>query len=198
AGWIGTLAASHSENIAFLALFSPALSYPFRQEEDNIARTLLADGEKAADVRDALNLFHFKLEYAIFGSDWSKYDSLRHKLSQRPWFKLLDAPPDSSNAEFKFLRLNSRYNSLPALQGVRIPVLALFGEFDTNLVPEREMSLLEQGLGWSGKPKLEMRLVNNANHSLIGVHSSKPHDFIQPVRYAPGVWERLWNWLDEV
>ena len=36
AGWIGTLAASRSRDVAFLALFSPALTYPFRQEEENI------------------------------------------------------------------------------------------------------------------------------------------------------------------
>jgi pimeloyl-ACP methyl ester carboxylesterase len=198
AGWIGTLAASRYENIAFLVLFSPALSFPFRQEEENIIHTLQADGESPGDIREALDFFHAKLEYAMFGSDWHKYESTRQQSSAKPWFRLLDAPQDPSDPEFQFLRLNSHYNSLNALAKVHIPVLALFGEFDTNVSPDNGMSLLEQGLDLAGDRNLRMYLVPNANHSLIGVRSSKPHDFIEPIRYAPGVWSDMWNWLADV
>ncbi len=198
AGWIGTLAASRSHDIGFIALFSPALCLPFRQEEQNIVHTLGADGESAAEIQQALDLFHAKLEYAMFRSDWPKYDLLRQAIAQRPWFRFLDAPQERSDPEFEFLRLNSHYNSLNALAGIHVPLLALFGEFDTNVTPETGMSLLEQGLDLAANKRFSMHMIPNANHSLIGVRSSKPRDFIEPVKYAPGVWNYLWDWLAEV
>ena len=60
------------------------------------------------------------------------------------------------------------------------------------------MSLLEQGLDLAGNKRLSMHMIPNANHSLMGVRSSKPRDFIEPVKYAPGVWNYLWDWLAEV
>jgi uncharacterized protein len=198
AAWIGTLAASRSPNIAFIALFSPALCLPFRQEEQNVTHTLQGDGESPAAIQQALDLVHAKLEYAMFKSDWPRYEALRQAIVQKPWFTFLDAPPNRSDPEFQFLRLNSHYNSLNALAGIHVPLLALFGEFDTNVTPDTGMSLLEQGLDLAGNKLLTMHLIRNANHSLIGVRSSKPHDFIEPVKYAPGVWNYLWGWLAEV
>jgi pimeloyl-ACP methyl ester carboxylesterase len=198
AGWIGTLAASRSRNIGFIALFSPALSLPFRQEEQSVGHTLRADGESAAEIQQARDLFHAKLEFAMFRSDWSRYYSLRQAIVQKSWFRFLDAPQDPSDPEFQFLRLNSHYNSLNALAAIHVPLLALFGEFDTNVTPDTGMSLLEQGLDLAGNKSLTMRMIPNANHSLIGVQSSKPNDFIRPVKHAPGVWSYLWDWLAEV
>jgi pimeloyl-ACP methyl ester carboxylesterase len=198
AGWIGTLAASRSRNIGFIALFSPALCLPFRQEEQNISHTLRADGESAAEIQQALDLFHAKLEYAMLRSDWPRYDALRQAIAQKSWFRFLDAPQDRSDPEFQFLRLNAHYNSLNALAGVHVPLLALFGEFDTNVTPDTGMSLLQQGLDLAGNKRLTMHLIPNANHSLMGAQSSKPHDFIEPVKYASGVWNYLWHWLAEV
>jgi hypothetical protein len=43
-----------------------------------------------------------------------------------------------------------------------------------------------------------MQMIPNANHSLIGVRSPKPNDFIKPVKYAPGVWKYFWDWLGEL
>jgi hypothetical protein len=198
AGWIGTLAASNSKDVAFLALFSPALTFPIRQEEENITHTLQADGESAGQIQSALDLFHSKLEYATFGSDWQKYETLREKLLPNPWFRFLDAPQDPSDPAFKFLRLNAHYNSLKALTRIHVPVLALFGEFDTNVSPDAGRSLLEQGMDLVGNPDLEVHTIPNANHSLLGVRSNKPNDFIDPVRYAPGVWTVYWDWLARV
>ena len=198
AGWVGTLAASSSKDVAFLVLFSPALTFPFRQEEENISHTLQADGESAAQIQSALDLFHAKLEYALFGSDWQKYETLREKLLPNPWFRFLDAPEDPSDPVFQFLRLNAHYNSLKALTRIHVPVLALFGEFDTNVLPDAGRSLLEQAMDLAGNPDLEMHTIPNANHSLLGVRSAKPNDFIDPVRYAPGVWDTLWDWLVRV
>ena len=134
----------------------------------------------------------------MFRSDWQKYEALRQKLAPNPWFRFLDAPQDPIDPEFQSLRLNAHYNSLKALATIHAPVLALFGEFDTNIAPDVARSLLEQGMDLAGNTHLEMRTIPNANHSLMGVHSAKPNDFIEPVRYAPGVWSSLWDWLKAI
>jgi pimeloyl-ACP methyl ester carboxylesterase len=197
AGWVVTLAASQSHVLSYVVLFAPALTFPFRQEEEMTIRTLKADGQSPQEIDEALELVHAKLEYAQSRQGWEKYSNLRQRLSTRPWFRLINAPEQMDNPEFQVLASDSHYNSLSALSKLRIPVLALAGEFDVAAPPEQNFPLLEQGVALAQNKKLQMHVIRNANHPLLYVKSAKPFDFIPPVRHAPGVWEDFFSWLKD-
>jgi pimeloyl-ACP methyl ester carboxylesterase len=79
------------------------------------------------------------------------------------------------------------FNSLPALSGVRCPVLGVFGEQDP-LTDARDASrALQAALSRSGNTDVTVKVFANAGHSLAELPSGS--------RMAPGVFDTLRSWL---
>lgn len=103
------------------------------------------------------------------------------------------ADPDPDN--FLWGRLNGAYNPLPALLFLDEPILALWGEYDVNVLPEIHRSIFEVALDAAGNRHAELDIVPAADHVLQAAGSRDPSSVED--RYAPGVWERMADWMEE-
>jgi hypothetical protein len=81
-------------------------------------------------------------------------------------------PPDSFPATqdhpyLQFIRPLIVHDPAPVLRQIKLPVLALFGELDNNIVAEKNRSAWEAALKAGGHPDYTLRVLPRANHAML-------------------------------
>lgn len=197
-GWFAPIAAANHPEIAFVVVFvAPAIS-PARQETTRRLSEFRAAGHGTDAIAEAEAYLH--LLWACLDSDetWERYVVARDAIEAKGWGDLLGglAAPDSDDARWN--RLNMQYDPLPALQRVRCPILALYGEADANVTPEQNVDLLRDALRRAGNRDATVLVLPRADHGLRPVladGSSPP--LHRSIGYVPEVWRTVRAWLTE-
>lgn len=79
---------------------------------------------------------------------------------------------------------------------IRCPVLALFGERDTNVLPEKNAALWEAALRKGGHSDYTVRVLRRANHILLDVPTSDLKELPASRGFVPEYRATLEEWLD--
>ncbi len=87
-----------------------------------------------------------------------------------------------------FLRGDPDYDPATVLEGVRSPVLAIFGECDQQLPTGKSAAIFEQALRKGGNPAVTIGVFAHADH---GIKIADPEGF------APGYLELMTDWIRE-
>jgi uncharacterized protein len=192
-GWIAPLAQTVTDGIAFLVLVGAAGSTPARQEIQRAVNVLRAEEYPEADVRAIRELQQTAFHYAATGEGWDDYAAARSRADGKAWLRRVYAPADPGAENWMWGRLNGHYNPLPALLALRVPVLALWGEFDLNVDPEVNRAIFEVALDAARSPNYTLLIVPAADHELET--ASSPRDALTTRPFAPGVFERMIEWV---
>ena len=166
-GWYGTLAASTSDDIAFLILNVPSATTVYRQEFQRVEHELRADGFSPEQIGEALSLMNLMSQFSRTGEGWDEYIALREVASEQPWFRYLFAPKTADPENWRWGRMNWEYNPLPALTKIAAPVLVLLGEHDKKVLPEVNRSIFEMALDAAGNRDFEIMIIPGMNHALV-------------------------------
>ncbi len=201
-GWHAPLAASLSKDVAFLLLFvAPSVS-PEQQEAHRIEHTMRADGFSEADIRRAVELKLAAVAYSFGERDLESYRTLRRAAEKEEWFSYVVSGNAREkrrgirkNHAAKWVRLNMRYDPVPAIETLQAPVLALFGELDRNVLPAVNVPLWEQALQRGGHRDYQLVVVPRANHGLRLATTGGRNEPRGPV--SPQVWPTVFAWLAE-
>lgn len=209
-GWVAPLAASLSDDIAFVVSISgPGVSV----REQVIHQT----GEKIIDYGfsivevDEMKEFMRKLyEYYATGESFEETKIVWAIAKEKKWFfkqlfgkhgEELTPPEKLSTVNFDFYR-NLAYDPFPVLQKVKVPALAVFGEMDRHIPVERSVAKWQEAFEKSGSEEdLTIKVFPKAGHGIIVIVEEKewlvpPPDIeIKRRGFVPGFLEFLNEWV---
>lgn len=105
---------------------------------------------------------------------------------------------------FKFARIHELtpiidYDPAPAIRAIKVPVLALFGAKDRQVVPAENIPPLVQGLEAAGNTAYKTVIVPEANHLFwpAGDGSRREWKTLEK-RFVSGLPDRITDWLDGI
>jgi len=193
-GWFAPLAAAGGDEIAFVVLFvAPAVS-PAAQETTRRLNLMRARGLTEADVSAGQDYLDLLWRYARTGEGWAEYRAARAEMEERGWLDYLLGPGAPEGPDWEWMRLNMFYDPVPTLERLNVPVLAIYGERDDNVVADINVPILEAALRRAGNSDCRIVVVPGADHSLRLVEERG-----QPLHrrrgYAPEVWSTVLAWL---
>jgi pimeloyl-ACP methyl ester carboxylesterase len=194
-GIVAPLAASLSKDVAFIINVSGAGVPPYQQVTYQAAAQMRRDGFSETDIAEAVAYMNLKWEVARNGGQgWDKLQAATQNVRDKKWAnrvqlatKLEDIVPS--------WKLEMNYDPMPALEKVRCPVLAIFGESDT-LTPVAETTAnYRKGLAKAGNKDLTIKLFPNADHALL-VWPKANGESHWPV-LADGFLDAMTRWIDK-
>lgn len=82
------------------------------------------------------------------------------------------------------------------LSKVTVPVLALFGEKDTQVPPSANVEPLKAALKKAGNQDVTVTIIPGANHLFQAAQTGSPNEYqTLPKEFAPGVVDAIVNWV---
>ncbi len=195
-GWFAPLAASKCPDVSFLLLFVPPAISPARQETTRRLNEMRASGYSEAEVREANDYLELLWQALRSDADWDKYADARSRVAALGWYRYADGIESRDSDDFRWSRLNMHYDPVPVLEKVKCPVLALFGERDTNVTPAENVATMEAALMRAGNKDFTLRTLDGANHGLRPVApGSGAVPLHRGIGYAPELWPTVQEWL---
>jgi dienelactone hydrolase len=174
-GWLGPLAASRSPDISFvIAVSGPGVS-PGEQMFVYYANELRDRGMQEADVREADALRRDVWNYLFTGDG---YERARRELDQaraKRWFSAVKSQQDrlfeplkkpSELDTIQRFRREMTYDPIPALQGLRVPALFLFGAEDRLIPVEKSAAVIRDTLTQSGHRDFTIQVLDHDDHGM--------------------------------
>lgn len=176
-GWFAPLAISRDDDASFLILFVPPATSPARQEQDSRLARMREDGYSDADVTLAEKMLKAAWRFIETDTDdnWAQYDTLlaKSQLQKIPDYVF---PPDTRDPDqWRWARMNMLYDPFPALEQIRIPILAVFGENDLNVLTSVNRPLMIEALQRAGNNDVEIVTVPGVPHNLARQWGERHH-----------------------
>jgi len=169
-GWIATLAASRSSEVAFAVCLSPAGVTPAEQESFRIEHQGAAEGLPREQIDAALRLFRRRLELIRSGASPEDVFEREADARREPWFRLVG---DTTVAELRFDLGIYDFEAEAVLAGVRCPVLGVWGERDVVVPVEASVRAYERAAASAARNKDEFHVLEGADHGLRRPHSAE-------------------------
>lgn len=175
AGWVMPLAVVREPGVAFLISISGAGIAPAVSSLDEVRNEMTAAGRRPEVIDQVLSLMRMQFRFAKTGEGWDQYIAARQQLANRfGGTPPASFPGDPNDQVWRTMRAYSFYDPDPTLRRLRTPTLAIWGELDKNIVPERNKAAWEARLKASGNHDYTLRILSHANHSQwqakIGTH----------------------------
>lgn len=163
-GWIATLTASRSADVAFVIAVSAAAVSPAEQMNYSAECLLREENFSEDSICQMLALRNLVDEYyrgeAARDEVQEKMDTLRHEA----WYSLAyldDTLPEDPTTDKWYHILD--FDPLPAIQKITIPVLLLYGEIDPWVPIGKSIEL------WQAYSSMDLAVyqINDANHFMV-------------------------------
>jgi dipeptidyl aminopeptidase/acylaminoacyl peptidase len=208
-GWIVSLAASRSPDVAFFISHSGPGVSPRKQEFTMLTNIMTASGFSQDEIDGVLQALSFLYEYGKTGKNGDKLDELVGKLKPNP--KLADfLPPLSKELDRDklyekqkmgdpgwFYHLDVDYDPIPAVKRLCSPGLFIFGKHDFTIPVDESVGRIEAALRETGNQTGRVVVLPNAGHGVLEVDPSTPTQPAAPMRMADGYLRLLGDWLDK-
>jgi dienelactone hydrolase len=174
AGWIIPLAASRSEDVAFIVPISGGAVTPAEQE-------LWRQRQNLEFLGVPERFIELDRRVAAMSYDWQRQNRLGHMLIPQPF-------SDES--------LDMFHDAPAALSRVRQPVLAIFGGLDTITPPHESAALWADALRRRGDDDYSVRLFPRGQHGLRdGGRTGSPLEVFPEMRWVPGYFDTMVRWV---
>lgn len=207
-GWVVSLAASRSPDVAFFISHSGPGVGPRKQEFTMLTNIMSMSGLSKEDIDGVLKAMGLLYEYGRTGKNGKTLDALIQRLGQNP--KLADfLPPPSSEIQREklyekqkmgdpgwFLHLDIDYDPIPALRRVRCPGLFIFGKHDYTVPVDESVRRIEAALKETENETCQVVVLPNAGHGVMEIDPDNPAQPASPMRIADGYLRLLGDWLD--
>ncbi len=191
AGWIMPLAASLSDDVAFILVTSGA-TVPVSDEIKYDYLVKLRDAGYSNDaVAAAERILDLDHRVTMTGEGYDELRGLVKEARKEPWWKLMDFYLIPVGAR-DFQRLIGGFDPRPVLEDVDIPILWMYGLADKSVEPSRSIGILEEIVAEYAKP-WTIETFPKADH---GIDVPPPPGAAFPFeRPAPGYFDAMAAWL---
>jgi dipeptidyl aminopeptidase/acylaminoacyl peptidase len=197
-GWLGPLAASRSNDVAFVISVSGPGVTPGEQMIFYYANQLRDQGLSNTDVEEASALRRKVWSYLATGAGYEQAKSEVQRSKSKGWCAALRAQGDNLFGSFEranterngnWFKTEMNYDPVATLRKLKVPVLFIFGS-DDQLVPVRKSAdIIRQTLTGSGHRDFTIKIFPGADHGIY------LNDANGSVRLAPGYEETMKEWV---
>ena len=87
------------------------------------------------------------------------------------------------------------YDPAPALENLKIPILAFWGAKDTFLPVQESVTNFRRAMAKAGNKRYVIKVYPNANHSLLESESGSPSTGGTEKNFAAGLWKLKTDWV---
>ena len=195
AGWIVPIAAVRAKDIAFLISISGAAVPAAETTIDQAQNEMTAGGMRAAAVAQVVGLMRLQYQFARTGQGWDEYAAARQTLSTR-----MGPPPDTfpetpDHPYWRFIRRLYFYEPGPTLRQLQVPTLALFGELDNNILPDKNKAAWDTALKAGGNRDYTLQILPKANHYQFEATIGSNAEMASLQRFVPVYFTTIQDWL---
>jgi uncharacterized protein len=195
AGWIMQMAAARMPDLGFLISVSGAAVSPAETTLDQTQNELTANGMKPPMVAAIVGLMKLQYAFARTGQGWDDYLAARQKLAAQ-----MGPPPDSfpgtpDHPYWQTIKRSYFYEPGPFIRQLRLPVLAIFGELDNNIVAEKNKTAWETALNAGGNRDYTLVILPKANHLQFEAVSGSNAEMPSLKRIVPAYFSTVASWL---
>jgi uncharacterized protein len=185
-GWVIPLAASLDPDVAFIVMVSgPAVS-PAEQDRYAIEHFYRSKGISESEIQRIVTFHDAFIEAARQHQTYAQASALIAGDANQAWATYYG---DWDEPMWVFLQRIMEYDPLPALEHVRCPVLAIFGERDVIVPVPQSVSLMQQAFARSGQQHATIQVFPDAGHTIqLG----------DDERFAPGYLETMAQWIQQI
>jgi pimeloyl-ACP methyl ester carboxylesterase len=196
AGWIMPLAAVRAKDIAFLISVSGAGVPVAETTIDQTKNELSALGTPPQLVEEIVGLLTLQYRYASTGQGWDEYAAARAKVSAKMGGAAPPTIPGTQDDPYwQFIRRIYFYDPGPTLRQLKVPVLAIFGELDNNIVAEKNKAAWEAALKAAGNSDYTLRILPKANHAQFEAKIGSNAEMKSLQRFVPAYSTTIQEWL---
>lgn len=189
------LAAAKEKDVAFLISISGAGVSPAETTIDEARGELKAGGRRPEVIELITGLMRLKYDFAHTGQGWNEYAAARDKVVARMGRAPDDFPGSPDDPYWQSIRALYFYDPAPALRDLRIPVLALFGELDDNIVAEKNQKAWESALRTGGNRDYTLRILPGADHMMLEAKVGNNAEMPALRRFTPAYFSTVRDWL---
>jgi pimeloyl-ACP methyl ester carboxylesterase len=211
-GLIAPMAAAKSKDVAFIVL----LAGPGVRGADLLAKqrdALLAARGVPESTRALANRLPQRLtDIAVQASDeaaalaaFDKFwaDMIKSSLgaASESQSKILDAQAEAARTQLKqmtspWMHFFLTYDPAPTLQSLKVPVLAINGTLDTQVVATQNLPAIEAALKAGGNRDYKIETLTGLNHLFQSAKTGAPSEYIEiEETINPGALEAVGNWV---
>lgn len=163
-GWVVSLAASRSKDVAFVISVSGPGITPEEQGAYCVEHWMQAAGYSKADVNEASSLSLLTIRCRRMDSGWKDLEAERKSDENKPWYSACPYLDCDAPGASKFWQLIGNYDPVPALRKVHCPVLAVFGELDPFVPVQKSADIWNSALGEAGNRDVTIKILPHADH----------------------------------
>ena len=198
AGWVMPLAASRAKDLAFLISISGAGVSGAETTIDHARQEMAASGMRPEMIEQIVGLMTMQYEYLRTGLGWDRYIAARAAMATKMGGKPPESFPSTPDHPYlQFIRPMVAYDPAPALRAIRLPVLALFGEMDNNILPDKNRAAWEAALSAGGHRDYTLRILPKANHAMLEATAGNNAEMKSLRRFVPAYPEVVLDWLSK-
>jgi hypothetical protein len=195
AGWIMPLAGVRARDLAFLISISGAGIPAAETTIDQARNEMTTAGMKPDTVAEIVTVMQLQYEYARTGKGWDEYAAARAALARR-----IGKPPDTvpgtpDHPYWQSIRQWYFYDPAPTLRELQVPVLALFGELDNNIVAEKNRAAWQAALTAGGNRDYTLEILPRANHYQWEAKIGSNAEMASLQRFVPSYFSTVEGWL---
>jgi uncharacterized protein len=198
AGWIMPLAATRATDLAFLISIAGAGVSGTETTIDHARNEMVANGMRPQMIDQIVELMRLQYDYLRTGQGWDQYVATRERIVARMGGNPPEAFPATQDHPYlQFIRPLIVYNPAPTIRQLQLPVLALFGELDNNIMAEKNRAGWEAALKAGGHRDYTLRILPKANHSMLEARVGNNAEIRSLQRFVPAYFEIVLAWLSE-
>jgi dienelactone hydrolase len=194
AGWIMPLAAVRAP-FAFLISVSGAGVPAAETTIDHATREMAFSGMPQPTIDRILDLMRLQYHFAETGDGWNEYLAARQQLVERmgPAPESMPGTPDAP--WFDAIRHTYFYDPQPTLRRLHIPILALFGALDDNILPDKNRAAWDTALRAGGNRDYTLTILPRANHEQFEAKVGNNAEMVSLQRFVPEYAATINAWL---
>ena len=194
-GMVVPLAASLSNDVAFIINVSGAGVSPYQQMTYQAEAEMRRDGFSESDIAEAVAYLNQKWEVArAEGKGWDMLQAATQNARDKKWLARVQ-PATKLDDIVPSWKLQMGYDPMPALQGVKCPILTVFGELDMSTPVAQTTANYAKAVATSGNTDYTLKVFPNADHALLVW--PKPGDTAHWPILAPGYLDTMRDWINK-
>lgn len=196
-GWLSSIAAATSRDVAF-QISQVGSGVPVWENMVHEKRSdLRAAGLSGPALEEACAFTVRVYRRMSEGCAPAEVHAMAKAEAGKPWMPeigLAQAPAE--HYFWNWMKLNGSVDSIPYLKQVKVPVLWLLGDRDSQVPTEQSLPRLQDAL--AANKQATLKVLSPANHGMMECGTGLSDEFVTLRSMAPGYRETLGAWLDAV
>jgi uncharacterized protein len=194
-GWIVPLAAAQSKDIAFAILVSAAGVTPAEQTLMSTEAEMRAKDLPEEQITPVIIETKAQIDSLNSEEARKEFEAQAEKLKSEGNQTLLNSPGLENPRFLLFYRGIMNFQTIPNLQKLMCPVLAIYGDKDRVVPVQGNKEKLEKAL--EKNRDVTFMVFPDGDHALLLTKTGSTQDFFYSNKFVPGFFELMIHWIQE-